>query len=206
MSYRIPTSLKALSCLFAIALVVACRQPQETKAETPAADAVPAAETTPVYVAEATVKDLMQAVVDTSADVVWLSVTTEVSHKGIIETRPKNDEEWEKVRQGALTLAEASNLLKIPGRHVARPHEKSETPGIELEPSEMEALINNDRGAWNMRAGALHDAAMLAVKAAEAHDADKVFEVGETIEHACENCHRQYWYPNEKIPEPPVLN
>jgi hypothetical protein len=91
----------------------------------------------------------------------------------------------------------------IPGRHVARSGEKSEAPGVELEPAEMERMINEDRGAWNSRATALHDAAMLAVHAAEAHDADKVFAIGESIENACENCHRQYWYPNEVIPALP---
>jgi hypothetical protein len=122
----------------------------------------------------------------------------------MLETKPRNDEEWLKVKQGALTLAEAANLLMIPGRHVARSGEKSETPGVELEPEEMEVLINKDRGAWNQRARALHEAARAALQAAEAHDADKIFEVGETIEMACENCHKQYWYPNEKIPTFPT--
>jgi cytochrome c556 len=49
----------------------------------------------------------------------------------------------------------------------------------------------------------LYAAAMLAAQAADKKDADKVFEVGEAIEHACEGCHRAYWYPNEKIPELP---
>jgi cytochrome c556 len=172
------------------------------RADAPAAATTPApvASTEPTYIPDATIKDLMLNVVDTSADVVWLSVTTEVNEKGVIDTRPQNDEEWLKVRQGAITLAEAANLLLIPGRHVARPGEKSETPGVELEPSEMEELINKDRATWNARATALHEAATLALRAAEAHDADKVFEIGETIEHACENCHKTYWYPNEKIP------
>jgi hypothetical protein len=46
---------------------------------------------------------------------------------------------------------------------------------------------------------------MLDAAAAEKKDADKVFEVGETIELACENCHREYWYPNEVIPQVPAL-
>ena len=158
----------------------------------------------PEFVIDATIKDLMLNIVDTSADTVWLSVTTEVSAKGMIETKPRNEEEWLKVRQGALMLAEAGNLLMIPGRHVARPGEKSETPGVELEPDEMEVLINKDRGAWNQRARALHDAARAALQAADAHDAEKIFEVGETIEQACENCHKQYWYPNEQIPSFPT--
>jgi hypothetical protein len=142
----------------------------------------------------------MRSVVDPAADVVWLSVTTVQNEDGLVETRPTSDEEWTMVRQGAITLAEAANLLMIPGRHVAGPGEKSETPGVELEPSEMESLIEKDRASWNLRAKGLHDASLATLRAVEAHDADKVFELGEQIERACESCHAQYWYPNEKIP------
>ena len=166
--------------------------------------AAPAAAAAPPFITEHTIKDLMVNVVDTNADVVWLSVTTVASEKGLVETRPTNDAEWLRVRQGAVTLAEAANLLMIPGRHVARPGEKSETPGVELEPSEMEELINKDRPAFYKHAKALYDAAMLAVEAIDKRDAGRVFEVGENIDHACEQCHRNYWYPNEKIPELPV--
>ena len=165
--------------------------------------AAPAAESMPPFITDHTIKDLMLNVVDTNADVVWLSVTTTASDKGLVETRPQNDAEWARVRQGAVTLAEAANLLMIPGRHVARPGEKSETPGVELEPSEMEELINKDRAAFYKHAKALYDAAMLAVDAIDKKDADRVFEVGENIDQACEQCHRNYWYPNEKIPELP---
>ena len=167
------------------------------------AAAAPAAAAMPPFIADHTIKDLMLNVVDTNADVVWLSVTTVASDKGLVETRPTNDAEWTRVRQGAIMLAEAANLLMVPGRHVARPGEKSETPGVELEPSEMEELINKDRPAFYEHAKALYNAAMLAANAAEKKDADKVFEIGETIEQACENCHKTYWYPNEQIPPLP---
>ena len=147
----------------------------------------------------------MLNVIDTNADVVWLSVTTVLSDEGLVETRPKNDDDWARVRAGAITLAEAANLLMIPGRRVARPGEKSEVPGVELEPEEMDALIAKDRNKFNEHARALYNAAMLAADAAEKKDADKIFEVGETIELACENCHRAYWYPNEVIPQVPAL-
>lgn len=165
--------------------------------------AAPAAAAMPPFIADHTIKDLMLNVVDTNADVVWLSVTTVASDKGLVETRPTNDAEWTRVRQGAIMLAEAANLLMVPGRHVARPGEKSDTPGVELEPSEMEELINKDRPAFYRHAQALYKAAMLAAEAAEKKDADKVFEIGETIEQACENCHKTYWYPNEQIPPLP---
>jgi hypothetical protein len=146
----------------------------------------------------------MLSIVDPNADVVWLSVTTVQSAKGTEENAPKTDEDWAKVRHGAITLIEAANLLMIPGRHVARPHEKSETPGVELEPAEMEVLIQKDPAAWRMRAKALHEAGVAVLQAIDNKDAAKVFELGEQIEMACENCHKQYWYPNEKIPTVPI--
>ena len=163
-----------------------------------------AASALPPFVADVTIKELMLNVIDTNADVVWLSVTTVASAQGLVETRPTTDEEWARVRAGAITLAESANLLMIPGRRVARPGEKSETPGVELEPEEMDVLIAKDRTSWDKHARDLYYAAMIAAQAAERKDADKIFEIGESIEHACEGCHRAYWYPNEKIPELPV--
>lgn len=157
----------------------------------------------PEYRPTATVRDLMRSIVDESADVVWLAVTATHTAKGIEEVRPQNDEEWEQVRYGALALAESANLLLMPGRPVARPGERSATPGVELEPTEIEALIAEDRAAWNTRALALHDAAASALTAIEAQDADALFALGEDIELACEGCHSTFWYPNEVLPEFP---
>jgi hypothetical protein len=164
----------------------------------------PAPSDAPQYEPAATIKDLMQSIVDPAADQVWNAVTTVQTAAGTVETVPKTDEDWLKVRHGAVGLSEAANLLIMPGRHVARPHEKSETPGVELEPAEMEVLINKDRAAFNRRAKALHEAGMAAVAAADAKDTQKLFEVGEQIENACESCHSNYWYPNEKIPQVPA--
>jgi hypothetical protein len=163
----------------------------------------PPATSQPEYLPTATIKDLMLSVIDPAADTVWLSVTAVVDEKGLVETVPKSDEEWAKVRHGAVTLMESANLLMIPGRRVARPGEKSETPGIELEPEEMDVLIAKDRAAWNARAKRLHDVVLEVIQAIDAKDSNRVFELGERIEESCEGCHKQYWYPNEVIPPYP---
>jgi hypothetical protein len=66
----------------------------------------------------------------------------------------------------------------------------------------MEVLTAKDLDAWHRRAKALQ-AGLAALQAIDAKDAQRVFEVGEQIERACERCHSQYWYPNEKIPPLP---
>jgi hypothetical protein len=184
-------TLAGLGCL----VFVACQKPAAPQA-TQASTAVDAT----LQVPAATIKDLMLAIVDTNADVVWESVSSVSNEKGIQETRPQTEEDWIKVRHGALALAEAANMLMIPGRRVARPGEKSETPGVELEPEEMDELIAKDPVAFHKRAAALRAAALEVIDAVDKKDADKVFAIGEHIERACENCHTQYWYPNEKIP------
>src|SRR5215510_5812780 len=184
---------------FVIVIVVGClmllsyscsSQKQQT-------DAQPQAE----YRTTATIKDIMDSMVDPGADYIWESVETVVSAKGVEEKAPHTDEEWKEVRRRAIMLLEATNLLQIPGRQVAKPHEKSENPGIELEPEQIENLINKDRAAWINYAHGLHDATMEAFKAIEAKDSEKLLDVGNRIDEACEKCHLQYWYPDEKRPE-----
>ena len=153
-----------------------------------------------MYTPTATIKDLMDSIVDPSADVVWNAVSTTATASGDDERVPHSDDEWADVRRGAIRLVEAANLLMVPGRHVARPGEKSETPGVELEPTEMEALVNKDKDLWARRVQTFHTASLDLLRAVEAKDAARVFELGDKLDAACESCHRQYWYPNETIP------
>src|SRR6476619_932513 len=59
----------------------------------------------------ATIKDIMDSMVDPSADILWESVATIVSAKGTEERRPKTDEDWANVRRAAIRLIEGPNLL-----------------------------------------------------------------------------------------------
>jgi hypothetical protein len=154
----------------------------------------------PEYAPVATIKDIMLGIVDPSADVVWNAVQTVVGPNGIEEVAPKNDEEWKNARYAAIRIIEATNLLIMPGRHVAKPGEKSEAPGVELEPAQMEELINKDRPGFMERAKKLHEVGVAFLAAIDAKDVPKVFDVGDDMEMACENCHSHYWYPNQKLP------
>lgn len=149
------------------------------------------------YRPTATVKDIMDSIVDPSADVLWNSVATIITAAGTEQRAPQSDEEWATLRRHAVQLIEATNLLLIPGRHVARPGEKPEDPKILLAPEQIEALINQDRQAWTRKAYVLHDAAVEAQKAIEAKNADALLDAGDVLDKACENCHLTYWYPRK---------
>ena len=173
----------------------ACSQPTA-----PAAAATPAP--SPI-VPVGTIKEIMKGIVDPNSAVLWDAVGTESGPKGLIEKAPKTDEEWTKLAGNALTLAEVANLLKMEGRHVAKPEEantKTAPDAPELTPTQIEEKINKDRAAWAKKADALQATAIKAMAAAKAHDKDAVLNVGEEIDNACEQCHLVYWYPDQKIP------
>ena len=162
------------------------------------------------YRPTATVKDIMVSIIDPHADVLWNSVATIVSATGTEERAPSTDEEWGALQRSAIQLVEATNLLRIPGRLVAKPGEKSENPRIELEPETMQKLIAQDPATWATKVNALHDAAVPALNAVNARNAQGLFDAGEHLERACESCHQHYWYPPKEAHawklETPVSN
>jgi hypothetical protein len=149
-----------------------------------------------------TIKDLMESIIDPSADVVWNAVGTMVDQEGVHETFPKTPEEWLNVRRAAIRIIEGSNLLMMPGREAAPPGTKSETPGVELEPPEITALIKKNRRRFDTFARALLALGFEAVRASEMQDTAALLEIGGRIQEVCEGCHQAFWYPGAKLPYP----
>jgi hypothetical protein len=146
----------------------------------------------------ATIKDIMDSMVDPSGDFMFDSVVQIADEHGISEKAPNSDEEWEQVRHHAFILLEAPNLLTMEGRKVAQSGERSKNPEVELQPEEIQKLVDGDRPSFIRRARKLQDAAAMAIKAIDAKDKDALFHAIESIDKACENCHLHYWYPNDK--------
>src|SRR5262245_65001048 len=119
-------------------LSISCAQQQQQSQSQPQAE----------YRPTATIKDIMDSMVDPGSDFIWEAVETTVSAKGIEEKAPHTDEEWKEVRRHAIMLIEATNLLQIPGRHVAQAGEKADDPKVELPPEQIEDMINKDRASW----------------------------------------------------------
>jgi hypothetical protein len=146
----------------------------------------------------ATIKDIMDSMVDPSGDFMFESVQEISDERGITRKAPHSDDDWKAVRNHDIVLLEAPNLLTMSGRKVAQPGEKSKNPQVELQPEEIQKLIDYDRVSFVRRARRLQDAATSALKAIDAKDVDALFLAIDGIDKACENCHLHYWYPNDK--------
>jgi hypothetical protein len=125
--------------------------------------AVEVAVTTPV----ASVRQIMNGIVQPAARTVFGAVGTIVSTSGTEEIAPRTAQEWEVVADGAAALVEAGNLLLMGNRVV-------------------------DKGDWIKMSQAMITAGRKALKAAQARSAEDVLAVGEDIYVSCDNCHRRY--------------
>ena len=152
----------------------------------------------PALLMPATIKDIMDSMVEPSGDFVFESVQEIADEHGITEKAPKTNAEWEGVRHHLFVLIEAPNLMTMQDRKAARPEDRSRNPQVENEPEEVQRLLDADRPSFIRRARRLQDAAALALKAVDARDKDALFHAIDSIDKACENCHLHYWYPNDK--------
>jgi hypothetical protein len=169
----------------------------------------------PKYRLTATIPDLMEGVIDPSADVLWDSVAYVANTQGIEDRQPRTTEEWKKVRVSAITLIEAANLLSMPGRLVdgrsgpeglratgASAASRSAIPvgSGELTHAEIQQRIDSTHPAFVQFARNLQDAALKALAAIDRKDPVGLMDAGGQIDEACEACHLTYWYPNQSRP------
>ena len=112
-------------------------------------------------------KALVVTMIDPAADVVWDSVQTVVTADGVEEIQPRTDEEWDLVRNAAITVAESGNLL-MTGRRL------------------------RDEGDWVAWSLDMVDAGAAAMRATEARDPSALFDAGGEIYRSCSGCHTQY--------------
>jgi cytochrome c556 len=150
---------------------------------------------------EASLQEIMQSIIDPNIDAVWNAVATVSTAEGIDEKRPQRDEDWQAVRQHALTVLEASNLLVMEGRAVAKPGAQTSSGGAELSTPDIQHLIDANRQAFVTRAHGLHDAVQQVIAAIDKKDVEAFEQADGLVEQACEQCHSQFWYPGDQRPQ-----
>jgi hypothetical protein len=146
------------------------------------------------------VKELMRFMIDPASDNIFDAVKIVQTKSGTVERLPKTDEDWEKLRIGAVTLAEGVYLLKVP-RPFAPPGDNNDnTTGpdaTELTPAQIEAKRAKDPVLWNAKIEALRNVGLEVLEIARTKKTDELWEASYNLDQACESCHIQYWYPGD---------
>lgn len=145
------------------------------------------------------VKELMRDFIDPASDYVFDSVGIVSTKKNVVETEPKSDAEWDKLRVGATMLAEGAYLLKVP-RPFAPEGDVNNSTGPdpeELSPTQIKAKLDNDPVLWNAKIEALRNVGLEVLEIVKRKDAKELWDAADNLDQACESCHVAFWYPGE---------
>ena len=146
------------------------------------------------------VKELMRDMIDPASDFVFDSIGTLVTRKGVVERVPKTDADWDRIRAGAVMMAEGVDLLKIP-RPFAPPGDENNSTGPdpeELSPAQIQAKLEKDPVLWNAKIQALRNVGLEVMDIVRRRETDELWDAADNLDQACENCHLEFWYPGEK--------
>jgi cytochrome c556 len=150
----------------------------------------------------ASIIDLMKHEVDPSADTLWEAVASVATTTGMVDRKPATDAEWEALRSHAVRIAEASNLLMLPGRRIAHDGQKLEDEGVagNFTQAEAQQALDTRHAEFAGLARALQDQAVAMIDAIDRRDVDAYLEGGGYLDDACEACHTRFWYPGGGAP------
>ena len=115
-------------------------------------------------------KEVMGHVIDPGAWAFWHASGENITRTGVESLTPKTEEAWEAAESGAAQVAEAGNLLLIPG-------------------------YMRDTTDWPRFSRQLIKAGLDGKAAAEAHDPRRMFTTGAAIYQVCTGCHAKYVIP-----------
>ena len=123
----------------------------------------------PAYQTRVSTQKLMTQIIDPAWDVYRHSSGTVETEAGSQNLTPTTDAGWRAADNAATSLAEAGNLLLLPGR--------------------------SKGGDWAKAAQAMSRVALEARSAVEARDATRMFDIGGRLYQACTDCHQEYQLP-----------
>ncbi|MBO9575414.1 MAG: hypothetical protein J7494_06745 [Sphingobium sp.] len=132
------------------------------------------ADSLPADAVKIPMKEFMGHVMQFGGDSIWKWQGFITDSTGEHALQPKNEKEWTEAESGALTLAEITNILMLPGRRIDDP-------------------------AWDKAVAGVRDVALRAAEAAKNKNYDKFFEIGGELDAACEACHVKF-VPNYQAP------
>jgi len=188
--------LALFASVFAFAAVTSsCANPKQVVPPPPAAQKL-WGDMKPIV----SVKELMRDMIDPGSDYVFDAVGGVDNKKGSVETYPRTEADWDRVRIGGVMMAEGAYLLKVP-RPFAPAGDENNSTGPdpeELSPAQILAKLEHDPVLWNAKIEALRNVGLQVLDIVKRKDSKELWDAADNLDQACEGCHLEYWYPGEK--------
>jgi hypothetical protein len=134
----------------------------------PAEPLTPPAAITPVFNTSVPLNEVMAHVMNPAAFNFWSGWGTSYTVAGEIDLSPKNEAEWKRVEDGAITVLTTTNVIKLPG------------------------YVREPQADWIRYADKVAEVATRAKDAAERQNKNDLGSIGAELDEACEACHSRF--------------
>lgn len=194
------------SIVVALSALSGCQKNETAAIPAPVAAPAPMPAPPPPFLVMASIQELMDAIIDPSADALWDSVSITTTTKGTVFQQPHSDEEWQQARRHAIALIEGTNLLVMDGRKLVAPGSPvldQGTSGV-LSAEEGQKLFDEKHATFVQFARALREVGAQMLTAIDKKDPTGMMNAGAAMDGVCESCHLTFWYPNQVIPPLPA--
>jgi hypothetical protein len=175
------TKLAATALVVGMAALAGCTAPPPPAATTPA-QTPPQAASRPQSQVQGDLRQVMRSILFPNSNVVFFAQSNDPAAvpkdaDGTTSVNPLASVYggWDAIENSSIALAEAANLLTIPGRTCAN--------------GKPVPVQNAD---WQRFVQGLRDAGMASYKAAQTKDMDKMLDAADTLTNACSECHDVY--------------
>jgi len=148
--------------------------------------------------------DLMKKIVAVQAQVIWDVGNTAQDDKGNPDASKLKPADWAKivtagtqVKTVAQTLAKADHILAAaPGQKIDGDGSSPDAPTTK----QVQGYVDANPQLFRAFAQALTVSMDGILAAAQAKNAQKLFDVSGNLDQVCEDCHVKFWYPNQQVP------
>lgn len=147
----------------------------------------------------------MKERVDVKGDALWEISNLAIDDQGGIDPSAMSDETWARLADAADALAAEADTIAAAKRYVVAPGgalllDEGKPGGVTKE--QVRAHIAKDPAGFAAMAHSLADHARATAAAARAKDATKAGQQVIELDHVCEGCHLEYWYPEMRAHSP----
>jgi cytochrome c556 len=148
-----------------------------------------------------TLSDSMKDVIAPKTQIVWDVGNKAMNDKGEPDASMLTDDDWKKIIEaGDDVSARLKTLAGVDRLKVAQPGVKIQSEGNPgaWGAADVQKAIDADPKGFKVQAMKLAAAIDATVAAAKARNAQSLQDNSNQIDGICEDCHKQYWYPNLK--------
>lgn len=147
-----------------------------------------------------TMQSIMLSKINPQATALWDITGNALDDEGTLDGKKISAEQWTKLLELGKSIEEGGKLLNADKVIAAAPGVKIQDEGAQgaSTAQDVQRYLDAKPAELRTQASLLQRVGTDLIDAAKNHDSTKLAEISDSLDQVCENCHKVFWYPQEK--------